>query len=132
MLHPNAVAQMNHVMVARPAAIGFIGARGHHRAKHAVLHVEHGHVLVNYDFQPRGRHGGDQVDQLLAIQIVRGGDALRPLLPQVLGRQLVGAVEREIGDHAQVPLAEESQARQIAHQDSVGAIRNAPLRITVS
>ena len=65
------------VHVAGPAAVVLVRARREHRAEHAVLHVKHRHVLMNDDFQPLGRHRGDQVQQLLAVQVVRRRHALR-------------------------------------------------------
>ena len=67
--------------VAGPAAVGFVRAGRKDRAEHAVLHVEHGHVLVNDDFQPCGRHGGDKIEKLIAIEVVGRRDAL-PRLAQ--------------------------------------------------
>ena len=56
-LRAHAVAQLHVVPVAGPAAVGVVGARGEERAEHAVLHVKHGHVLVDGDLEPLRRRG---------------------------------------------------------------------------
>ena len=99
------------VHVARPAAVGLVRARREDRAEHAVLHVEHRHVLVDDDFEPRGRHGVDQVEQLLAVQVVRGGHPLGAARAQVVDRQFIGRVEREVGDERNAVLAAETPGR---------------------
>jgi hypothetical protein len=60
MLRPHAVAQLHRVPVARPAAIGVIGARRQEGAEHAMLHVKHGHVLMQGDLEPGGWRGLEQ------------------------------------------------------------------------
>ena len=86
------------MIVAGAAAVVFICAGGHHRAENTVLHVEHWHVLVHDDFQPRWWGCVDQVEKLVAIQVVRRGDSFGSLVYQKLSGQVVGNVEREIGD----------------------------------
>ncbi len=58
------------------------------------------------------RHGGDQVEQLVAIQVVGGGDARGALVAEPVDGQFVGGVEREIGDDGHALLAEEMPGRR--------------------
>ena len=98
-----------------------------------MLHVEHRHVLVNHHFEPRGRHGADQVEQLIAVQIVRavtrrGARGRR----YSTVNSLVG-VEREVGDHAASPCSRiEREARQIADQDAVGPVFASTRKMPIS
>ncbi len=46
----------------------------------------------------------------------------RALLQQVLHRQLVGRIQRKIGDRRAAALFEKPQARQIANEHSVGPV----------
>ena len=45
--HSDAVAQAHPMLFARSPAIGEIPAIGHERGEYAVLHVKHGHVLMD-------------------------------------------------------------------------------------
>ena len=114
MLDLQAVAELDVVCVARTAAVGLVGARGKDRAEDAVLHVKHGHVLVDDDFQrgqiqARRRNAAHQVEQLLAIEIVRRCDASGSPLAEKAGGQFAGAVERKIGDDGDLPLGVKRQ-----------------------
>ena len=82
MLRADAVAELDLVLVAGTAAIGVIRAVGKERAEDAVLHVKHGHVLVNGDFKPVGRGSWSKRFELHEIQIVGGRNPLQaePLL----------------------------------------------------
>ncbi len=112
MLHADAVAELDVVRVAGPAAVGLVRARRKDRAEDAVLHVKHRHVLVDDDFEPLRRHGGDQIEQLLAIQVVRRRDAARSRRSsKYCGRQLVGRVERKIGDDGNAAARQKNPAR---------------------
>ena len=51
----HSVAEGHIVRVARSAAVRFVRAGREHRTEHAVLHVKHGHVLVNHDLKPLRR-----------------------------------------------------------------------------
>ena len=96
---PTRSRSLHLVRVARPAAVGLVRARRQHRAEHAVLHVEHRHVLVNDHFQPlraARRRPDPAVDR-----DSRSYDAVMrsaPCSQQPLDRQFVGGVERKIGD----------------------------------
>ena len=73
--------------------------RGEKRAKHAVLHVKHRHVLVNGDLEPFRRRGRQQRLELLKVQVVTRGDPLQAeLVFEIVRRQPVGDVERIIAD----------------------------------
>jgi len=108
MFHAEAVAQLDLVGVTGATAIRFVRAGRQNRAEDAVLHMEHGHVLVDDDFEPSGWDGGDQVEKLIAVEIVGGSDFGRALLNEVMSREFVGGVEGVIGDNGNVTLAEEA------------------------
>ena len=110
MLLAGSIAQLDQMLVARPAAIGLVRSRRQHGAENAMLHVEQRHVLMDDHFQPIGRNGRNQLDQLIAIQIIRRGDPPGAEPVQPLGRQLVGHVERKIGDAGHAELAGKSRS----------------------
>jgi hypothetical protein len=58
--------------IAGAAAIRVIGAIAQESAEDAVLHVEHGHVLVNRYLEPASRNTLKELKQLLAIEIITG------------------------------------------------------------
>jgi hypothetical protein len=87
-----------------------------------MLHMEHGHVLVYHALEPSGRHGGDELEQLLAIEIVRRRDPRRALLAKALRSQFIRAIERKISNNRQPLIDEKSQAGEIADQDAVSAV----------
>ena len=78
MLGAHAVAQLEVVLVARPAAVAVVRAGREERAEHAVLHVKHRHVLVNRDLEPLRRRGSQQRFQLREVQVVGRRHALQP------------------------------------------------------
>ena len=70
MFGPDAVAELNAVLVARAAAIAVILALRKEGTEHAVLHMEHRHVLVEGDLKPRRRGGLQQRRQLGGIEVI--------------------------------------------------------------
>ena len=84
-----------------------------------MLHVKHGHVLVDRDLEPLRRRGLQQRLELREVQIVGGRDALQAeLVHEIVRRQPVGDVERVIAD---APVAgEEGQVVVVADQVAVG------------
>ena len=108
------------MIVARPAAVGLIGTWREHGTKHAVLHVEHRHVLVNHHLEPLRRRRRHQRQQLLPIQVVRRGHPREPLLHEECRGPFIRDVERKITDDRQPLLAKESQAADIANEHAVG------------
>ena len=63
--------------IARPATVMVILAFREERAKHAVLHVKHGHVLVNGHLEPSRRRALNQRLQLREIQIIARGQTFQ-------------------------------------------------------
>ena len=119
MLDSLPVSQMHVVTIARPAAVCGIRPRREDRAEHAMLHVEHRHVLVDDDLQPLRRTSSHEIEQLVTIEIVRRGDSLRAVLDHELSGQFVRHVQRKVGDERHTFIREEPQAAEIADQDSV-------------
>jgi hypothetical protein len=50
-------------------------------------------VLVNDDFQPRRRDGPNEVQELIAVQIVGRSDPRGAFLAEQPGSQLIGSVQ---------------------------------------
>ena len=72
----DAVAQVELVVVAGAAAGAVVFSVGQRVGEDAVLHVEHGHVLVDDHFEKCGIDAGEQGAELIPIQIVRRDEAL--------------------------------------------------------
>lgn len=102
-LGANPVSKSDLVLVAGTPAIPIILAGGKEGAEHAMLHVKHGHVLVERDFEPTGRSGANEVLELIGVEIVTGGNVLQTeFSDEVLRGQRVGDVEREIADAPEI------------------------------
>ena len=67
MLDSHAVAQVHAVLLTRPAAIEERCAFREKRRKDAMLHVKHGHVLMNGKLEPRGRRRGEKIKNLADV-----------------------------------------------------------------
>lgn len=117
--HPLLIAQANLVLVAGPPAVGLVRARRKHGAEHAMLHVEHRHLLVDDHFEPLRRHGRDQVQQLIAAQVIGSRDPLGAQVAKILHRQFVGGIEREVGHEGDLLLSTKIHAGQVAGEDPV-------------
>ena len=84
-----------------------------------MLHVKHGHVLVQGDFEPVGLGGSEHGVELICIQIVGGGEALEfPAFYEVLGGEVVGDVEGEISSEALV--GEGVEVLVVSGEEAVG------------
>ena len=77
---------------------------------------------MNDDFQPRGRNRVDEIEQLIAVQVVGNGHALGAARSQVVDRPLVGGIEREIADERNAVLRAKRHAGQIADEKAVRAV----------
>ena len=99
MFRPNSIAEFEVASVTRTPAVRIVRAAGQEGAKYAMLHMKHGHVLVNGNFKPPGRRGLQQRVQLHEVQVVGGGNALQVELAfEIIGRERVRNVERVIAD----------------------------------
>ena len=65
-----AVLQIHLVLFARPATVAVVFSRREKRAKHAMLHMKHRHVLMDRHLEPLGRRGAHQRFQLRDVEIV--------------------------------------------------------------
>ena len=93
----DAVAEGDAVGVAGAAAVAVVFALREKRAEDAVLHVKHGHVLVDGDVEPRAGRGLEEGLELGDVEIVAGGDALEAVALQVVpGGERIGDVEGEV------------------------------------
>jgi hypothetical protein len=111
----HAIAQMDAMLVARTSAVRVVLAAGKECCENAMLHVKHRQMLVQRQFEPRGRCGTEQVEHLFDIQVAAHGDAFETLRPEKFGAQRIGNVEgkvahfaqgrilAEMGDRAEVP-----------------------------
>ena len=68
MLRAHAVAQFHIVLVTGPATVGVIRAFGKKSAEHTMLHVKHGHVLMDGDLKPLRRGAFQQRLELLIFK----------------------------------------------------------------
>ena len=95
----DAVAEVDGMFFARAAAV-FVGRAGAEEgAEHAVLHMEHGHVLVQGELQPCGWGFFQQVENLGDIEIVGDGEAVEVgCFAENFCGQWVGDVQGEIAD----------------------------------
>ena len=108
--------------VARTTAVAVVFPLGQKRAEHTVLHMKHRHVLVHRDIEPRARRAVEERFELRDIEVVTRRDALEAVvLEQVLGRERVGDVEREIATAAVG--FEKCEMVVIAHEIAVGVGR---------
>ena len=115
----DAVAEFYFMFVTGAAAIPVIFALGQEGAKDAVLHVKHGHVLVDSDLEPFGRGGLQQGIELQDVEIVAGGEAFEVgLILEIFGGEAVGDVQGEIADAAGA--GEKLQVIVIADEIAIG------------
>ena len=92
---------------------------GEEGAKDAVLHVEHGHVLVQDDLEPVGMPRPKHSQQLGDVQVGRSRDGLQiEPLQEPCRRERIGDVEAEVSDLAGFP--EEASLVVVAYQPPVG------------
>jgi hypothetical protein len=81
---PDTVAKFDFVHVAWASAVGFVGAWGEDGAENTMLHMKHGHVLVDYNFESFWLAGLNKFKELIAIQVVGGGDETCTVVQQPL------------------------------------------------
>ena len=93
MLHPDTVAQVNTMGLARTAAVGVILSAGEESREDAVLHVKHRHVLMERELEPLGRSRFEQVEHLSHVQVIADGHAVQALLNEKLGRERIGDIQ---------------------------------------
>src|ERR1035437_36078 len=114
-LRAHAVAQLQIVLVAGPAAVRVVRAAGEKSAEDAMLHVKHGHMLVNGDLEPLRRRSLQKRLKLCEVQIVGGREALpAELVLEIISRKPVGDVERIVANAAVV--REEAQMVVVADE----------------
>ena len=119
----DAVAKLHVVNVAGPPAIGRVGSWRQEGTVDTVLHVKHGNLLMNHDFEPRRRRQFDQ--------IVRAGrrsgrrTPSRGLLRGFSSRSTVSglaALSEKSATNGMPCSAQYRHAACIAHQDPVGRL----------
>ena len=90
----HAVAQGDAVFFAGATAVGEVGAGGEEGGEGAVLHVKHGHVLVEGDLEPGGVGGAEEVEDLLEVEVVGEGQLLEwGFALEEGGSEVIGDVE---------------------------------------
>ena len=77
---------------------------------------------MDHHLEPLRRRGRDEGEQLLAVHVVRRGDPLDTRTLKKLGRELVGDVERKIGDDRQALRSEKLQAAEVADEHAIGLL----------
>ena len=83
-----------------------------------MLHVKHGHVLVDGDFEPFRRRAAEKRFQLGEVQVIGRSDPFKAeFVTEIIGRKMIGNIERII---PHTPLAcKESQMIVIPDQVAI-------------
>jgi hypothetical protein len=107
------------VLLARAAAVAVVLALGKEGAEHAMLHMEHRHVLMDRDLEPLGRGRPQERGDLLGIEVV---ETVRPssacsAMSHSAGES-VGDVEGEVA--AEALALERAEVLVVAHEVAVG------------
>ncbi len=118
MFSSHAIAQLDVVAIAWPAAIRFVSAGTEHAAKDAVLHMKHGNVLMNDNFEVFRLACAGQLNQLISVQVVRRGYATGSPSHEQFETQRIGNVERKIGCKRYRMLSAIVKRRQIADENA--------------
>ena len=117
-----AVLEADLVFFAGAAAVVVVFAGGEEGAEDAVLHVKHGHVLMDGEVEPRRGRGGEEGFELDDVEIVAGGDAFESVAGnKILGGERVGDVEGEVPAFAVV--GEEGEVVVVADEVAVSLAR---------
>ncbi len=91
-------AEVDAVGVAGAAAVAEVFAVGEHVGEDAVLHVEHGHVLMDDGLEAGGVAAEEHRAELLPTQVVAGDHADEAGVGEDLGGEFVGDVEGVVAD----------------------------------
>jgi hypothetical protein len=119
MLGADAVAEVDAMLVARPSAIAVILTLREESAEDAVLHMEHGHVLVESDLEPLRGGAAHERRQLVGVEVIGGSDALKSVLAhEPLRGEGVGNIEREIT--AAATSSKGPEVLVVAHEEAIG------------
>ncbi len=89
--------------------------------EHAMLHVEHGDVLMHDGLPQAGVEPFDEIGELLPIQIITRRQSQQALGSHQIGGQFIRHVEREVAHELRVRrmLAEKLDRGQVATQHDV-------------
>jgi len=82
--------------------------------------MKHRDVLVEGEFEPRGRGGVEEFEQLRNIEIIAGSDALEAFGDKEIGGEGVGDIEGEVADHRKFGRSEMIESAKVADEDSIG------------
>jgi hypothetical protein len=82
--------------------------------------MKHRDVLVEGEFEPRGRGGVEEFEQLRNIEIIAGSDALEAFGDKEIGGEWVGDIEGEVPDDSDIQGAEVVQTAKVSNQDTIG------------
>ena len=118
----DAVAQVDDMGLAGATAVFVGGAAAQERAENAVLHVKHGHVLVERELKPFGGSAVEELENLADVEVVGNGEVVEPgSLYQKFGGDGVGNVEREVADFFEVAtIFIVVKCAEVAEEESVG------------
>ena len=85
-----------------------------------MLHVKHGHMLMQSQFKPFRRRGAEQVRHLFRVQVVREGEIFQPPPFFQDSRAIrIGDIQGKIPNAAQGGMAEVLRRAQVADEDAV-------------
>lgn len=117
----HAVAEGDAVFFTGATAVGEVGAGGEESGEGAVLHVKHGHVLVEGDLEPGRVGGGEEGKDLLKVEVVGEGEGFElGFAFEEGGGEVVGDVEREVAGEAEGAVFEEGEGTEVADEDAIG------------
>ncbi len=118
----NAVLQVDDMLFAGTPAVFVGGAFTEEDTEHAMLHVKHGHVLVESKFQPVAWRAVGKLKHLANVEVIGDGDLVElGLIFQELGGDGVGDVEGEIANLDQVAaILVVLERSEVTQQEPVG------------
>ena len=96
------IEEIDLVLFAGAAAVVEVFAVGEGVGEDAVLHVKHGHVLVEDGFEFRGIEAAEEGGELGPVEVVAGDDAREAGVGENFRGEFVGDVEGVVADEGKV------------------------------
>ena len=117
---PDTIPKLHLVLVTGSSAIGEISPLGQKGAEDTMLHMKHGHVLMQGDFEPVRRRHRQQLEDLADIEIIRDRQVFQSLLDEAGGRNRIGDIEGEISDLSSLcRLPKVMNPSEVSHEHSI-------------
>ena len=100
MLHADAILQVHAMLLAWASAVGVVRAAGKKRGEDAMLHVKHGHVVMDRELKPIARSLLKNREDLGRIEIVGECQSLQATGHENGGCRGIRDIKREVTDEA--------------------------------